>query len=235
MKGKIGLFGLLALSWLVCSAPVRAAPMLDFWAFNIDGSVSNGLLGDSMSPVTGSLDASGLGSLSLNVSGAGSHSVLAYFDFEFSETGNSFFNEYADIVGVLAAGQSWEIDDPSNGDIEANVIAGALDNLFLGNSGVFPIDVTGAPILGDPAFAIGWDFNLAINEVATIDWFLSSQDGAPGFFITQSDPASDETMYFWSTLSIRNVPPVPTIPEPGVLLLLGTGLLGLMAARRRTV
>jgi hypothetical protein len=63
---------------------------------------------------------------------------------------------------------------------------------------------------------------------------VSDTAPASGFYLTHTDPDSEATLYFYSTLIIKGISPVPL---PGSLLLLGSGLLGLMGygwRRRQT-
>lgn len=179
-----------------------------------DSSVVPGVDGTAFDYVTG------LGTISITLTGAGAHSVSLFVDHEMSETVNTFFNEEGAAMGTAAAGQSWEIDEPGFvfGDIFDNFLAGALDGSTLG----FPEDIS---------MALGWDFVLAIDEIASIDFVLSTVVPTSDFFLTHSDPdtVGGEYLYFSSTLNISSV----SVPEPGTSLLLGVGLLALGFSRLR--
>ncbi|MCB1683760.1 MAG: PEP-CTERM sorting domain-containing protein [Pseudomonadales bacterium] len=163
----------------------------------------------------------GLGTLSLTVTGAGMHSVDLFVDHEMSEGVNTFFNEYGAVSGAASAGQSWEIDEPGYvfGDVFDNFFSSLLDN----SNGV------PAGLVDDVSMALGWDFVLAAGEVASIDFLLSTIMPAGGFFLAHADPDSAEVVYFSSVLSIGSV----SVPEPATSLLLGAGLLALGLSRRR--
>jgi len=54
----------------------------------------------------------GLGVLSITLTGSGAHYVGLFVDHEIDEPLNTFFNENGNVGGTGAAGQSWEIDEP---------------------------------------------------------------------------------------------------------------------------
>ncbi|EGB13749.1 protein of unknown function DUF1555 [Pseudodesulfovibrio mercurii] len=185
------------------------------WAFNIDGVITTS--GDM--PVSGSLT-DGLGELSWSTSEAGSHTFIAFFDYEIDEPLNTFFNEYGAAVGVPAPGMMWEIDEPGFlfGDIYTHVLAGALDNtnaLPWGND-------------DDVSFALGWTFSLAENQIANIILDLSELIPLVPFYLAQMDTQSPETIYYSGALTIETTP----VPEPSTIILFGLGLLSALGVAR---
>lgn len=192
-------------------------------AFNVDGTVEGtntslpGTLPGAWA-LGGFNFTTGLGAIGLQLTGAGSHSVGAFFDLEIDEAINTFYNEYG-VVSVTAppAGLSWEIDEPGYvfGDIYTNFLAGLLDN----TNGV----PDGVP--DDVSVALQWDFSLTPGQTAylTFQVFeLAAGVPAPtGFYLVQVDPDSQASVYFTTSLDIRG----DQFPEPATLLLLGLGLL----------
>lgn len=215
---RLLLAGVMALAgWT--QAPAATIDLFEY-AFNIDETVTNGSAPPGVN-VAGFDTGTGLGTISVSITGPGAHYVSLFVDHEIDENINTFFNELGSTAGTAAAGQSWEIDEPGfmAGDIYRNFTNIALDST---NS------ISHAP--NDVAMAIGWEFLLGADETALIRFVLST-DPLTGFVLTQIDPDSQASLNFASTLTIQGGE--QGVPEPGALLLVGAALLALLDARRR--
>jgi hypothetical protein len=212
-KFFIILFTLLFIGIAVSPASSAKIDLYD-WAFYIDGTTYENFAGDSM-PTAGTLvPTSDLGTLTWTSNITGPHTFIAYFDYEIDEPTNTYFNEYGSVYGSPAPGQSWEIDEPGwvFGDIYANVLAGSLDN-----TNAVP---SSAP--DDVSMAMGWNFTLdPLYASATITLVLSDIIPASGFYLSHTDPESNDcTVYYSSALRMN------PMPEPATLILFLFGLTG---------
>lgn len=212
---------------LVTSTQASAAAVTLFeYAFNIDGQVANITQGDVV-PLAADLSAfdtsTGLGKITLSLSGSGAHSVSLFLDHDIDEAINTFFNESGRATGTPAAGQSWEIDEPGNvfGDIYTNFKLGALDG-----SNALP-----AGAEDDVSMAMGWSFVLGAGQQAVIDFSVSPNAPAGGFYLSQVDADSNASLHMWSGLTI--IDQNQNVPEPASWMLVAPALAGLVLLRRR--
>ncbi len=205
---------------------------------------------------------SGLGNIVLEVTGPGAHNVHLFVDHDIDF---EFADEDGFATGTAAAGQTWEIDEPFEstvqdaidqfddsdlgfpyaGDIYANTLdSNPLDSfldegidLFGTDRGAFVnnFDATYGLAPEDTSLALGWNFDLAADETATVEFLVSLvMPDAGAFFLTQTDGDGGDPIYFSASLVIEAPPPDPDpVPEPGALLLLGSGLLAMTLRRRR--
>jgi hypothetical protein len=212
------LFALLSVGLAFSAA--SASIVLFELAFNANGTVTDYLpYAGVIAPAAGALDAEGLGTLTWTSNTPGKNTFIAFVDHEIDESVNGFSNEFGSVHGALAAGQSFEIDEPGYvfGDIFANVKNGTLDN------------TNGVPVKDDVSMALGWSFILNPGDSATITLKLSRDVPVAGFYLSQTDPDSPDTFYFFSTLELQLAP----APLPGTLFLLGSGLAGLWFCGRK--
>jgi len=209
-------------SWI---SSAWSAPILYDWAFNVDGITYENYYGDMM-PTQGVLDSNGLGTLTWSVDTAGSHSFISFFDFDIYDPSSLFadkYNEYGDVVGVTTNFQSYEIDDQWGGTIYYNLLEGVLYNQNYITSS--------SP--GDVSVAIGYNFTIDEGQSATISLTLTQViSGFDGFYLSQIDAESQETLFFYGTLNVQDNDAPSPVPEPSTMLLLGTGVVGFISVRK---
>jgi len=219
------------------SFSVQAA-VIDLYGFslNIDENVTDVV--DSytiVNPLPVGVDDSlfdfdtGLGELVITIEGSSTleRSVYAFFDHEIDKLNpnpNTGFNETGLATGIPQNNpegvQSWEIDEPWTGYVYSDFLLSDLWDLnYL------------SPQDDDVSMAMGWDFELALDYIAIISLSLSEAMPTSGFYLTQTDPDSNNgngsNIYFSGNLDI-----IP-VPEPSIIFLFGIGLTGLVITRRR--
>lgn len=221
---KLTLLGLPALL-LLFPLGASAAPIIEGFevASNVNGSIYSTLGGGAPPAGFGADPSTGLGTIQVQVTGAGAHAVSVFWDLDIYEeaVGSGLFDDTGSAVGAAPAGLSWEIDEPGYafGNIFGNFTAQTLDNSDLG----FPEDIS---------TALSWDFVLAADQTAFLNFVATTVIPAGGFYLLHADPITGAQVAFYSSLDIQGGQ--PPIPEPGTLLLVGTGALaGIRRLRRR--
>jgi hypothetical protein len=206
-----------------------AAVTLADYAFNIDGVVNAapGGLGGSFDYSTG------FGTITLSVTGAGTHYVGLFLDHDIDEQINTFYNEFGSVSGAPVAGQSWQIDEPEladptlgpwfyKGNIFSNFSGSALDGTN---------HVPAAGLANDVSLALAWSFSLGAGDTAYISFAASEAAPGGGFYLTQTDPHSQSSVYLASNLRIGNGG--TPVPEPASMALVAVGLMAAWQARRK--
>lgn len=137
----------------------------------------------------------------------------SFLDAEIDESLNGFFNESAVVLGALAPGQGFEVDDPFQGDLFSNLLAGTIDN-----TNAF------ASSEGDVAMSLSFELgSIGPSESAQIQIMISEDGDFVGPFAIEhfdGDPRS-ETRIAFSGLATSEAP----IPEPSATALFLLGLL----------
>lgn len=186
---------------------------LNAWGFNVNGTHYDSEPGSPALPSnfdTSGFDfATGLGTITMTFGAPGSYTVLSFFDLD----GLPWDNDLGEKTGTPPPEVSWEIGQP--GVIVNDFWFGPLlnQNLIGGNH-------------RDVALAFGLNFNV-VSENAVAH--LSLSPNVPlGFYLNQTG-SQGEQAYLTGNVEFGTAP----VPEPGTLILLGSGLFSLAGLRRR--
>jgi hypothetical protein len=176
----------------------------------------------------------GLGSITFTVSGGGSHTVQSFLDFEIDENINTWWNEIGSTSLDLptprgpSPGQGWEIDNPFPP-------AGDIWDPYSSNPTGLDGTVGYPGIPEDVSVAMGWNFSLKSWQTATIVLNIT-EDAPDGFYLKQTDPGSQYSLYFSGDIDITGTPPPggggTGVPDGGSTLVMLTSALAAMGAWR---
>jgi len=120
--------------------------------------------------------------VTLTATTAGVYNIAGYFDAELSLP---YYNEYANVNGTAAAGQSFEVGDPQTSTIVADTLSNALNNI----NGI-PVGTdnsAGTGTNGDVSFAMNFKETLTAGEIETVTFDISTTNPG-GFNIEQVHP-----------------------------------------------
>ncbi len=114
----------------------------------------------------------------------------------------------------------WEIDDALDGNILTNLNSGTLDN---------SVENTDT---GYPSMALGFDIGTLFSDESFTASFILSEDFSTNGLYLYNDSYEDEEIYFNGLIS-SGPESGPAVPLPPAMILLGSGLLGLIGIGSR--
>jgi len=257
-KLAIGVVALLFL-WIV-ALPAAHADNVQDAEINIGGTTISGepIVSGGGVDASGFNNSTGLGTITITVLGGCGASCYADV-WLFDPASVVDYNEYGQVGGTLASGQSWQIDVPDydsdsniTGTILANTDANTLNdkNNVPGTVDNFLGTCSGPSCNDLVSLALGFNFadpgagneEIITLSVSTTSCLLDSdsiclEDTHP------QDPGSAGSAYFMSGTAVSQAicndpscmppPPPPGAPEPSTLLMMAGSLSGLLMFRRK--
>lgn len=240
-------------------SPLKASDILYDSVINVNGSVTEGSFSIAGLNSSGFNTATGQGTLIFTFSpgAVGSYFFDIWLDNDLSAPN---FNEYGATSGTAAAGQSWQIGDPTpyynsglppgglgpGVDIVDNTALNVLSNAngLPGNTDNFLGNCAGGTCNGDASMAMGFAFTLAANQEEVITLNVSQNVPTSGFYLQQIHPVdgcdsqgmncanpTQLNLYFSGSAVAEGTG--GQTPEPGTWLLVSSAAAVLLLFRSR--
>ncbi len=218
------------------SASAQAEAVLGDWCFNVNGDSAAHCNGAGGSP-GGSFDttlsptANSLGSAVVTLGAGNGQYALAYMDYDLNYSAAGSFTDFGTVLGSVPAGITYELDDPNSSPIFTDFSGNALTNA---NNVATPLPLPPQDPNGpccDVSWALGvGGIDVPSGQTATVTFVVSATDPG-GFRLKQTNQFSGESIYISEIVKIGGGGG-GGIPEPSYALLMGAGLVGLLAYRR---
>lgn len=231
---------LCAATVVALSLPASADVGLADWCVDLNGDVNTvcnggtspgGTAAVNMSAFDETLEpgSNSLGSITVNL-GTGTQAVGVYMDYDVDNTTLGPAQDSGATVGSPSATQSWDIDTPPNPYFELTSPNTPLSDT--NTAGTFSTSPT-------PCCDVSWDLQEILNvdpalySGATVKFTVSTVAPASGFYLSQTNGDTGDTVYLSDTVTFTPIGTAST-PEPMSVVLLATLILGALFLRRRS-